>query len=171
MSSEREGDWQRNAQKIRIDVTEKNSSINEWIPCTFGVYLSVGCCISQSIARSVSGTWRFKKCLFWQKKSLKTPLRSVVHPESLKSLNDDIQQERRVRQQHRTESLKHWMTAFQQDVTCASHWRGLLLLYMYSIDYIHFLSTTKHQPEMPDYVNNNNISGTCLLYTSPSPRD
>ena len=27
----------------------------------------------------------------------------VVHPESLKALNDDIQQERRVRQQHRTE--------------------------------------------------------------------
>ena len=30
----------------------------------------------------------------------------VVHPESLKALNDDIQQERRVRQQHRAESLK-----------------------------------------------------------------
>ena len=30
----------------------------------------------------------------------------VVHPESLKALNDDIQQERRVRQQHRTESQK-----------------------------------------------------------------
>ena len=38
---------------------------------------------------------------------------------------------------------------------------------MYSIDYIHFLSTTtKHQPEIPDYVNYNNISGTSQLLRS-----
>ena len=96
-------------------------------------------------------------------KSLTTPLRTVVHPESLKALKDDIQQERRVQQQHRTESL---IALNEQDVTCASHWWGLLQLYMYSIDYIYFLSTTtKHQPEMPDYVNNN-ISGTSQLLRS-----
>ena len=39
-------------------------------------------------------------------KKLTTPLRTVVQPESLDVLNDDIQQERRVRQQHRTESRK-----------------------------------------------------------------
>ena len=59
------------------------------------------------------------------------------------------------------------MTAFQQDVTCVSHWWGLLLyINMYSIDYIHFLSTTKHRPEVPDYVNNSNISGTSQLLRS-----
>ena len=36
-----------------------------------------------------------------------------------------------------------------------------------SIDYIYFLSTTtKHQPEMPDYVNNNSISGPSQLLRS-----
>ena len=37
------------------------------------------------------------------KKDFITPLRTVVQPKSLKALNDDIQQERRVRQQHRAE--------------------------------------------------------------------
>ena len=37
-------------------------------------------------------------------KKLTTPLRTVVQPESLEELNDEIQQERRVR--HRTESRK-----------------------------------------------------------------
>ena len=55
---------------------------------------------------------------------------------------------------------KHWMTAFQQDVTCVRHLWGLLILYMYSIDYIHDLSTTaKYQPDVPDYVTNNNVAG------------
>ena len=53
------------------------------------------------------------------------------------------------------------MTAFQRDVMCVNHWLGLLLLCIYNINDIHCLSsTTKYQPEMPDYVNNNNISGT-----------
>ena len=63
------------------------------------------------------------------------------------------------------------MTAFQQDVTCVSHWWALLLLYMYSIDYIHDLSpTTKYQPEVPDYVNSKNISGTSQLLRAPGTR-
>ena len=43
------------------------------------------------------------------------------------------------------------MTAFQEDVSCVSHWWGLLLtlLRMYSIDYIHCLSTTKYQLKCP----------------------
>ena len=54
---------------------------------------------------------------------------------------------------------KHWMTAFQQDATCVSHWWEQLLVCVYGIDYIHYLpTTTKYQPEMPDYVNNNDIA-------------
>ena len=35
---------------------------------------------------------------------------------------------------------------------------------MYRIDYINHLSTTtKHQPEIPDYVGNNKVSGTSQL--------
>ena len=34
---------------------------------------------------------------------------------------------------------------------------------MYSIDYINYRSTTKYQPEIPDYVNNNDVSGTSQL--------
>ena len=44
--------------------------------------------------------------IFNQNKTLTAPLRTVVKPESLKILNDGIQQERRVRQHRRTESLK-----------------------------------------------------------------
>ena len=40
---------------------------------------------------------------YFDNKKLTTPLRTVVQPESLEALNDDIQHERRVRQQHRTE--------------------------------------------------------------------
>ena len=37
MSYEREGDWHSNAQKIRVDGSEKEASINYCISCTFGV--------------------------------------------------------------------------------------------------------------------------------------
>ena len=105
MSYERERDWQSDAHKVRVDGTEKNASINEWNSCTFSVYWSIGCCISQSIAMSIPGTWRFEKYLFRRKKPHNS-LRTAVHPESLKALSDDIQQERRVRQHHHIESSK-----------------------------------------------------------------
>ena len=53
---------------------------------------------------------------YFDNKKLTTPLRTVVQPESLEALNDDIQQERRVRQ-HRTESRKA-LTAFQRRGVC-----------------------------------------------------
>ena len=65
---------------------------------------------------------------------------------------------------------KHWMTAFQQDVTCVSHWWELLL-YMYSVDYIHHISATKYQDEMPDYVNNNSASSTKEYQVSRRQKD
>ena len=37
---------------------------------------------------------------------------------------------------------------------------------MFRIDYINYLSTTKYQRKIPDYVNNNNIPGTSQLLRS-----
>ena len=66
-------------------------------------------------------------------------------------MNDDIQQERRVRQQHRTESLK----ALNDGISI----RRYVCQY-----YIHYLFTTTNQPEILDYVNNIiYISGTSQL--------
>ena len=59
------------------------------------------------IAKLIPGTWSFKKGFLGIKK-LTISLRTVVvQLESLKALHDDIRQERRVRQQHRTEPLEH----------------------------------------------------------------
>ena len=72
---EREGAWLSNAQKIRIDGTEKNASMNECISCDLWcMYWSVRCCTSQSIAISIRGTWRYKIC----KKKLTTPLQCTA---------------------------------------------------------------------------------------------
>ena len=99
-------------------------------------------------------------------KKLTTPLRSVVQPEWLKALNDGIKQERRVRQQHRTESLK----TLNDGISTRFYVRQSLVVgtatTIHSIDCIRYLSTTtKCQPEMPDYVNNN-IWGTSQLLRS-----
>ena len=84
---------------------------------------------------------------------------TVVQPESLKALTDGIQQERHVRQQHRAQSLKALNDGIStRPYVCRSLVGTTINTTMYSIDYIHYISTTtKYQPEMPDYVNNKNI--------------
>ena len=67
------------------------------------VYSSVGCCINQSVAKAIPQAPGGQTIDFFFNKKLTTPPRTVVQPESLKASNDDMQQERRVRQQHRTE--------------------------------------------------------------------
>ena len=56
-------------------------------------------------------------------------------------MNDDIQQERRVRQQHRTESLnnaewRHFNETLRVSVTGGDY---TATINVYSIDYIHYL--------------------------------
>ena len=67
--------------------------------------------------------------------------------------------------------LNHWkrrMTAFQQDFTCQSLVGTTTL---YSIGYIHYLSTTtKYQPQMPDFVSNTISCTSQLLYGVPGTR-
>ena len=150
MSYEREGDWLKKcAENTRRWDRKKRKHKLRYFLHFWCVYWLVGCCISQSMAISIPGTWRLKKCIFWPPQSLTAPLRAAVHPESLKALNEWWHSTRTTcpaAASHRIIS-KHWMTAFQQDVTSISHWWGLPLQYMYGIDYIHYLSTTNHRPE------------------------
>ena len=107
MRYEIEGAGQANALKIRVDGTEKTRK-HEWMYFLhfWCVYWSVGCCINQSIAKAMPQAPGGPPIDYFDNKKLTTPLRTVVQPESLEALNDDIQQERRVRQQHRTEWRK-----------------------------------------------------------------
>ena len=76
--------------------------------------------------------------IYFDQQKLTTPLRTIVQPESLNALNDDIQQERRVWQQHRTESLETRNGGIStRRYVCQS----LVGSTMYSIDYTHYLST------------------------------
>ena len=102
----KEGEWQSNAQRIRVDATERNARTNEWISCTFTV------CIDR-LGAVLANPYRCQyqvpgglKMIVLTKQILTTPLRTVLHPEPLEELKDDIQQEQRVQPQHPTESLK-----------------------------------------------------------------
>ena len=146
MSYEREGAWQSNAEKIRVDGTKKKRK-HEWmcfLHFLVRVYWSAGCCTSQSIAISIPGTWRFKKMFILTKKNLTSPLRTVFYSPNhwkhwMMTFNKNDVSGSSIVPNH----WKHWMTAFQQDVTCVSHWWGLQLLFMYIIDFIHSLSNNK----------------------------
>ena len=107
MRYENEGDWQRNAQKIRVDGTDKNASMNDCISCTL-VCVLIAWVLYLSLHSNINTRYLevLEMFIFNQNKTLTAPLRTVVKPESLKILNDGIQQERRVRQHRRTESLK-----------------------------------------------------------------
>ena len=155
MSSEREGAWQSNAQKIRVDGTEKKRNLNECISCTF---------------------W----CMYWAVEYCTSRINNNINTRYLEVYKKFILTKRKS-QLHSPNHWKHWMMTFDKnDVSGSSivpnHWNRLITAFhqdvtwyvcqslvgittMYITDYIH-LSTTKYQPEMPDYVNNNNISGT-----------
>ena len=141
MSYEREGPWQSYAQTIGVGGTESKHKL-EWmyiLHVSVRVYWAVGCCTNQSIAMSLPCTWRFKECLLWPKPKLTTPLHTVVQPKLLEALDEDIQQERRVRQQHRTESSK----AQDDGISTRRYVRQSLVgSTMYIMDYPHYLPTS-----------------------------
>ena len=76
-------------------------------PALFGACVLIGWVLYPPIHSNINTRYReVQRCLLWPKQKLTTPLHTVVQPKSLKALNDEIQQERCVRQQHRTESSK-----------------------------------------------------------------
>ena len=161
----RKGDWQSNAPEIRVDET-KTKCKHKWTYFLhfWCVYWSVGCCISQSIAISVPGTWRFKTCIFWPpKKASQFYYVQYYSPDHWKHwMNDDIQQKLRVRQQCRTESLKALNNGISTRRDVCQPLVVTTTTTMYSIDFIHYLCPIS-QPEIPDHVNNNihQVPRTC----------
>ena len=137
-------------------------------PARFGpcAYWSVGCCTSQSTAIAISGTWRFKNCFFGQRKThnfttYSNTVRIIESTEWWHSTRTTCPAAASYRITESTE-WRHFNKTWRVSVTGG----GDYYYYMYSIDCINYLSTTtKYQPEMPDYVNNN-ISGTSQLLRS-----
>ena len=131
------------------------------------VYWSVGCCISQSIPMPISSTWRFKNdCI------------DKANPHDSTTYSITPRATGRTEGWHSTRTTCPAAASYR--IIESTEWRlfnqtlrvsitgGDYYYYwrMYSIDYIHFLSTTKYQPVISDYVNNNNISGTSQLLRS-----
>ena len=162
MSCVREGAWQSNEAKIRVDGTEKKKT-KAWInvfPALLGacVYSSVGFCNSRSITISIPGTWRYTKCLFWPKKNSQ-----LLHYSSRSA--------QIIERSEWWHSIRTTCPAAASypiiEITERQHfhntlrvWGLLLLRTRYNIGYSSTISTTNYQPEVLDYVNINNVSGT-----------
>ena len=154
------------------------------LPALLGacVYSSVGCRKSQSITIPIAVPGGIQKVYFDQRKNHNSSTSgTVLQPKSLKEqsrlgiaiqsrkvtrvreLNVDIQQERRVRQQHLYRMIE---ITERQHFNKLRVWGLLLQRTRYNIDYKSTISTSNYQPAMPDYVNINNVSGTSQLLRS-----
>ena len=162
MRYEREGAWQSNALKIRVDGTEKTRK-HEWMYFLhFGacVYWWVGCCTSQSIAIAIPQVpGGFKIVYFDNKKThnsttYSSTARIIGRTEWWNSTRTTCPASYRITE--RTE-WRHFNKAWRVSVTGGGDY---YYYYMYRIDYINYLSTTSINLKCPTTL-------TTILYHVP----